>query len=94
MRSIGSSTWLYTFLGDLSSLTLPPGEKVTTPTGLTFFAHDLVPPPPPVVEQPAPPPPPPIANYWMDAATVGGFGGMMGSGGRPSMSQTSWPTRP
>ena len=23
----------------------------------------------------APPPPPPIANYWMDAATVGGFGG-------------------
>jgi hypothetical protein len=35
----------------------------------------------------APPPPPPIANYWMDAATVGGFGGMMGSGSRPSMAQ-------
>ena len=36
----------------------------------------------------APPPPPPIANYWMDAATVGGFGGMMGAGGgRPSMAQ-------
>ena len=46
-RSIGSSTWLYTFLGDLSSLTLPPGEKITTPTGLLFFPHDLVPPPPP-----------------------------------------------
>ncbi|WP_395622243.1 hypothetical protein [Sphingomonas daechungensis] len=36
----------------------------------------------------APPPPPPIANYWMDAATTGGFGaGMTGGGGRPSMSQ-------
>lgn len=34
----------------------------------------------------SPPPPPPIANYWMDAATVGGFGGMIG-GGRPSMAQ-------
>lgn len=35
----------------------------------------------------APPPPPPIANYYMDAATVGGFGGMMGGEGRPSMAQ-------
>ena len=34
-----------------------------------------------------PPPPPPIANYYMDAATVGGFGGMMGGEGRPSMAQ-------
>jgi len=35
----------------------------------------------------APAPPPPIANYWLDAATVGGFGGMMGGGQRPSMAQ-------
>lgn len=36
---------------------------------------------------PAKTPPPPIANYYMDAATVGGFGGMMGGEGRPSMAQ-------
>src|SRR5436190_16019840 len=33
-------------------------------------------------------PPPPIANYWMDVTTTSGMGaGMMGGGGRPSMTQ-------
>jgi microsomal epoxide hydrolase len=39
-------SWMYKYLVDMSGFVLPPGARVTTPTGFCLFPNDIATPPP------------------------------------------------